>query len=137
VSVRIEKVDLPGIGTRHDVITSKGRRLGVISHRSGDRELAMFDPKDPDSCRDSIYLSDDEAIALSEVLGTSLVLGQFANLGDKSTGLFTEQVIVSASSPFAGGTLGRHAGSNANKVFDSGNIARLHCDSLSLAGGQA
>jgi len=106
VSVRIEKVDLPGIGTRHDVITSKGRRLGVISHRSGDRELAMFDPKDPDSCRDSIYLSDDEAIALSEVLGTSLVLGQFANLGDKSTGLFTEQVIVSASSPFAGGTLG-------------------------------
>jgi len=58
----------------------------VISHRGGDRELALFDPKDPDSCSDSIHLSDDEAVALSEVLGTSLVLGQFANLGDKSTG---------------------------------------------------
>ena len=100
MSVRIEKVDLPGIGTRHDVVTSTGRRLGVISHRSGDRELALFDPRDPDSCSDSIHLSDDEAVALSEVLGTSLVLGQFANLGDKSTGLFTEQIILSASSPF-------------------------------------
>ncbi|MDA7843901.1 hypothetical protein N9A16_01740 [Pontimonas sp.] len=75
MSVRIEKVDLPGIGTRHDVVTSTGRRLGVISHRGGDRELALFDPKDPDSCSDSIHLSDDEAVALSEVLGTSLVLG--------------------------------------------------------------
>ncbi|MEJ6758366.1 MAG: TrkA C-terminal domain-containing protein [Pontimonas sp.] len=106
MSVRIEKVDLPGIGTRHDVVTSTGRRLGVISHRGGDRELALFDPKDPDSCSDSIHLSDDEAVALSEVLGTSLVLGQFANLGDKSTGLFTEQIILSASSAFAGKTLG-------------------------------
>jgi TrkA domain protein len=106
VSVRIEKVDLPGIGTRHDVITRAGRRLGVISHRDGERELAMFDPKDPDSCSDSIALTDDEAMALSEVLGTSLILGQFAHLGDKSTGLFTEQIIVTASSPFAGKTLG-------------------------------
>ena len=106
VTVRIEKTDLPGIGTRHDVVTREGRRLGVISHRNGERELAMFDPKDPDSCSDSIHLSDDEAVALADVLGTSLLLGQFANLGDKSTGLFTEQIIVSASSPFAGKTLG-------------------------------
>jgi TrkA domain protein len=106
VSVRIEKVDLPGIGTRHDVVTSEGRRLGVISHRNGERELAMFDSKDPDACSDSIHLSDNEAVALSEVLGTSLLLGQFANLGDKSTGLYTEQILLTASSPFTGKTLG-------------------------------
>ena len=106
MSVRIEKVDLPGIGTRHDVITTEGRRLGVISHRSGDCEIAMFDQADPDSCSDSIHLSDDEAIALSEVLGTSLMLGQFSHLGDKTTGLFTEQFILPANSPFAGKTLG-------------------------------
>jgi TrkA domain protein len=106
VSVRIEKIDLPGIGTRHDVVTKEGRRLGVITHRSGGRELAMFKAKDPDACSDSIHLSDAEAVALAEVLGTSLVLGQFANLGDKTTGLFTEQVILAASSPFVGKKLG-------------------------------
>lgn len=106
MSVRIEKIDLPGIGTRHDVVTEEGRRLGVISHRNGERELAMFDPKDPDACSDSIHLSDDEAGALADVLGTSLLLGQFAQLGDQSTGLFTEQIILAASSPFAGKQLG-------------------------------
>lgn len=106
VSVRIEKTDLPGIGTRHDVVTESGRRLGVISHRDGDRELAMFDPVDPDACSDSIHLTDGEAIALSEVLGTSLILGQLAKLGDKQTGLYTEQIVLSANSPFAGKPLG-------------------------------
>jgi len=106
MSVRIEKVDLPGIGTRHDVVTSEGRRLGVITHRTGEREIAMFDPRDPDSCSDSIHLNDDEAIALAEVLGTSLMLGQFAHLGDKSTGLYTEQIILPANSAFAGKSLG-------------------------------
>jgi len=28
--VRIEKVDLPGIGTRHDVVTEQGRRIGAV-----------------------------------------------------------------------------------------------------------
>ena len=107
MSVRVEKIDLPGIGTRHDVITRSGRRLGVISHRDGDRELAMFDSQDPDACSDSIPLTDDEAIALSEVLGTSLILGQLASLGDKANGLYTEQFVLTASSPFAGGTLGK------------------------------
>ncbi len=102
----MEKIDLPGIGTRHDVITRSGRRLGVISHRDGERELAMFDPGDPDSCSDSIPLTDDEAIALSEVLGTSLILGQLASLGDKTHGLYTEQIVMTASSPFAGKNMG-------------------------------
>ena len=54
VGIRIEKVDLPGIGTRHDLITESGRRVGVVSHRNGERQLALFDQSDPDSCRDSI-----------------------------------------------------------------------------------
>jgi|TARA_B110000503_G_scaffold34484_1_gene56179 TrkA domain protein len=106
MSVRIEKVDLPGIGTRHDVVTSEGRRLGVITHRTGEREIAVFDPRDPDSCSDSIHLNDDEAIALAAVLGTSLMLGQFSHLGDKTTGLYTEQIILPAQSAFTGKTLG-------------------------------
>ena len=106
MSVRVEKVDLPGIGTRHDVITKKGRRIAVVSHRSGERELALFDVDDPDASTDSVQLTDDEAEALADVLGASLLLGQLAGIRDQAAGLFTEQLLISAGSPYAGEVLG-------------------------------
>jgi TrkA domain protein len=106
VSVRVEKVDLPGIGTRHDVITKTGRRIGVVSHRSGERELALFALDDPDEAVDSIALTDDEAAALADVLGASLMLGQLAGIREQAAGLFTEQLLISAGSPYAGEVLG-------------------------------
>lgn len=106
MSVRVEKVDLPGIGTRHDVITKRGRRIGVVSHRSGERELALFDIDDPDASIDSIQLTDDEAAALADVLGASLMLGQLAGIRDQAAGLFTEQLLISAGSPYASEVLG-------------------------------
>ncbi len=106
MSVRVEKVDLPGIGTRHDVITKKGRRIGVVSHRSGERDIAIFDLDDPDAATDSIALTDDEAAALADVLGASLMLGQLAGIRSQAEGLFTEQLIISAGSPYAGELLG-------------------------------
>lgn len=106
MSVRVEKIDLPGIGTRHDVITARGRRIGVVSHRTGERELALFGRDDPDAARDSVELTDDEAAALADVLGASLMLGQLAGLREQAAGLFTEQLLVSAGSPYAGGVLG-------------------------------
>lgn len=106
MSVRVEKVDLPGIGTRHDVITRRGRRIGVVSHRTGERELALFDVRDPDAALDSVELTDDEASALADVLGASLVLGQLAGIGQQAAGLFTEQLLVGAGSPYAGRMLG-------------------------------
>lgn len=106
MSVRVEKVDLPGIGTRHDVITKAGRRIGVVSHRSGERELALFGVDDPDASVDSIPLTDDEAAALADVLGASLMLGQLAGIREQAAGLFTEQLVISAGSPYAGAVLG-------------------------------
>ncbi|MCU1550827.1 MAG: potassium transporter TrkA [Glaciihabitans sp.] len=106
MSVRVEKVDLPGIGTRHDVVTKSGRRIGVVSHRSGKRELALFDQFDPDSSTDSVELTDDEADALADVLGASLMLGQLAGIREQAAGLFTEQLLISAGSPYANARLG-------------------------------
>jgi len=106
VTVRIEKVDLPGIGTRHDVLTESGRRIGVVAHRDGQRNLALFDVDDPDACRDSVKLSDEEASAVAEVLGGSVLVSQLTKIGEQATGLFTEQLLLPAGSPFAGGTLG-------------------------------
>lgn len=106
VGVRIEKIDLPGIGTRHDVVTEQGRRIGVVTRRSGERQLALYDEADPDSSRDSVRLSEDEAVALADVLGASIMLGRLAGIREQAAGLFTEQLLLPASSPFVGRPLG-------------------------------
>jgi TrkA domain protein len=102
----VEQIKLPGIGVRHDLITSSGWRLGVISHRDGQRDLVVFDPEDPDAARDSVPLTNDEAAVLADVLGASLMLGQLAGLREQAEGLLTEQISLTADSPYVGRPLG-------------------------------
>ncbi|WP_394552755.1 cation:proton antiporter regulatory subunit [Agromyces sp. MMS24-JH15] len=106
MGIRIEKVDLPGIGVRHDLVTHGGRRISVVSHRDGDRDLGLFDVDDPDACRDIIPLSDDEAAALADVLGASVMLSRLTSLTDDTIGLFSEQISLPTDSPFLNRVLG-------------------------------
>ena len=106
VRVRVEQTPLPGIGVRHDLITSSGRTVGVVSHRNGRRDLVLYDVDDPDARLASIPLTDDEAEALADVLGASLMLGQLAGLRQQAAGLLTEQIAITAGSPFVGRPLG-------------------------------
>ncbi|MDG4762913.1 TrkA C-terminal domain-containing protein [Solwaraspora sp. WMMD406] len=103
---RVEQVALPGIGVRHDLLTESGRRIGVVSHRSGRRDLVLYDPDDPDASDADIPLTDAEAEALADILGASLMLGQLAGLRDQAAGLLTEQLMITAGSPYVGRTLG-------------------------------
>ncbi len=104
--MRVQRIDLPGIGVRHDVLTSSGRTISVVSHRSGERDLAIVDADDPDASSDTIALTDDEAAALADVLGTSLILGQLASLGAQTTGVFTEQIALPTGSAYVGRPMG-------------------------------
>ena len=104
--VHVERVELPGIGVRHDILTVDGRRLSVVSFRDGGRELALSDEDDPDRADEVIDLTDDEARALSEVLGGTLLLTQLAGLREQVAGLYMEQIPVRADSPYVGRTLG-------------------------------
>ncbi|HEY3501316.1 MAG TPA: TrkA C-terminal domain-containing protein [Actinocatenispora sp.] len=105
--VRVEKAVLPGIGVRHDLATSSGRRIGVITHRSGQRDLIVYDPDDPDESSDTVPLADDEADALAVILDASRVLSQLAGLHDQVSGaLVIEQVPVRPGSPYVGRPLG-------------------------------
>lgn len=106
MGVRIENIDLPGIGTRHDLLTDGGRRLSVVSHRDGERDLAIFDVSDPDASSDSIALTDDEATALADLLGTSVVVSRLTSLGDHTRGLYTEELPVPPDSPYLNRALG-------------------------------
>lgn len=104
--VHVERAELPGIGIRHDILTHEGRRLSVINYRDGGRELAVADEDDPDRAVQVVELTDDEATALSEVLGGSLILTQLAGLREQIAGLYTEQIPMRADSPYVGRPLG-------------------------------
>ncbi|MFT4214840.1 MAG: TrkA C-terminal domain-containing protein [Microbacterium sp.] len=106
MSVHVERAELPGIGVRHDILTSGGRRLSIVNYRDGERELAIADDNDPDRAAETIELSDDEAVALAEVLGGSVILTQVAGLSEQLAGVYMEQIPVRADSPYVGRTLG-------------------------------
>lgn len=106
MGIRIEKTELPGIGVRHDVLTGAGRRISVISHRDGERDLALYDIEDPDACRDLIAMTDDEATALADLLGGSIILSQLSGLTADTAGVFTEQLQLPAASPYLNRPLG-------------------------------
>jgi TrkA domain protein len=106
VGVRIERVDLPGIGVRNDILTREGRRLSIITHRTGEREIALHDVDDPDSCTFAIPLTDDEATTLGEILGASVTLSRITGLGDAAPGLYTEEISLPAGSEFIGRPMG-------------------------------
>ena len=99
-SVRVEQIPLPGIGMRYDIVTESGRRIGVVSHRTGRRDLVVYDVGDPDTASEQIALTDDEAHTLAEMLSATLVLARLSGLRDQAAGLATEQVSLPADSPY-------------------------------------
>lgn len=106
MGVRIERVDLPGIGVRNDILTEGRRRISVITYRSGQRDIALFDTDDPDRCVESIALTDDEATTIGEILGASVTLSKITGLGDNALGLYTEEISLPLDSGFIGHPMG-------------------------------
>ncbi len=104
--VEVEAVDLPGIGVRHSFETRHGRQIGVVTHRSGRRELLVYDPIDPDVCSEVLPLTDDEADALAELLGAPRIVERLAAIREQVAGLVTEQISIPPTSPYADQTLG-------------------------------
>lgn len=104
--VEIEQTALPGIGSRHVIVAAHGRRVGVVTHRSGRREIVIYDAEDPDSAAASMVLTSDEADTLAELLGAPRIVQRLAKMHKELEGLISEQVIIASDSPYAGRTLG-------------------------------
>jgi TrkA domain protein len=104
--VDIEETALPGIGLRHEFMTRAGRRVGVVSHHGGRRELVIYDAADPDASRESITLTAEESDVLSELLGAPHIVEKLAELSDAFAGLVGEQIKILPGSPYAERTLG-------------------------------
>jgi TrkA domain protein len=105
-AVEVEAVALPGIGVRHAFATRQGRQVGVVSHRTGRRELVIYDTADPDACSEVIALTEGEADALAELLGAPRIVERLAAIREQVAGLVTDQVPIPPTSPYAGRTLG-------------------------------
>lgn len=102
----IQEVKLPGVGVRYEFETAEGNRIGVVSHRSGLREVYVARGEDPDEFRRALGLSPDDARTLAELLGATRVAQQLADLQQRIEGLAIDWLPIRADSPFAGRPIG-------------------------------
>jgi TrkA domain protein len=104
--MEIFETSLPGIGIRYEFNTSRARRVGVLVHRDGRRELLVYCKDDEDSCSEAIDLGQSESAALVELLGGTKITERLGDLRHEVQGLSIEWITVSLSSPLVGRTIG-------------------------------
>lgn len=102
----VKETPLPGIGVRYEFDTEGGVRLGVVHHRTGIRELVLYERDDPDTAHDLIRLGPEDSRTLAELLGVSQVAKELAELEQTVEGLAVDRLPLEAGSPFDGGTIG-------------------------------
>ena len=96
---------LPGVGVRHEFTTASGERVAVLVHRTGRREIAVYDRGDPDVCTTVIHLSSEDSRTLVELLGADTVTEAIAALPQRITGLAIDWITVPAGSAIVGTTI--------------------------------
>jgi len=101
----IVEVSLPGVGVRQEFTSSTGKRVAVVSHRGGRREIAVFRGDDPDACASVLELDPDDTAALSIILGAPQVAATAAAM-QQLEGLVLDWLTVAHKSPAAGATIG-------------------------------
>lgn len=102
----IHEVKLPGVGVRYEFETARGERVGVISHRTGLREIYVSREEDTDETRRVLRLTSDDARTLAELLGASRVAEQLAALQQRIEGLVIDWLPIADGSAFDGKTIG-------------------------------
>lgn len=104
--MEIFETSLPGVGVRYEFDTVDGRKVGVLVHRDGQRELLIYDEKDCDSCNDVVHLSVQESASLVELLGGTKITERISDLRHEVRGLSIEWVNVADDAPLVGRTIG-------------------------------
>lgn len=109
---KIEETLLPGVGVRHDLQTREARRVGVIAHHSGRKELLVYEREDPDACAEVVALDEDEGHAVAEMLGGAGVTASLEALAQEIEGLAIDWVRVGTGRQDAERRLAEIDGSN-------------------------
>jgi TrkA domain protein len=101
----VTETQLPGVGVRHEFTTVAGERLAVLSHRTGRREVAIYDRADPDACSTVLHLSHDDTRTLAELLGGSPV-SEAVNEVQRLQGVAIDWIPMRPGARMAGATIG-------------------------------
>jgi TrkA domain protein len=101
----VTEIRLPGVGVRHEFTTSSGERLGVLSHRSGRREVVVYHRDDPDAATTILHLSQDDTRTLAELLGASQVSEALMAVQQDVEGLAIDWITLPEHSRFGGATI--------------------------------
>lgn len=116
---RIHETELPGVGVRQEFDTAGGVRVGVLTTRSGRRELLLYDREDTDACRAVVHLDPEDSATLVGLLGAGRVTDSAAPL-QKLEGLAIDWLTVTDGSPLAGRTI---AESNVRRTTGANIVA--------------
>jgi TrkA domain protein len=106
VMSRVEETDLPGVGRRYEITSEDDRRIGVIHHRSGRKEIFVSAAGDPDLCVVSLNLDEDDARTVADMLGGTTLTASLTELQQRVEGLVIDWLTLEPDSPYAGGTIG-------------------------------
>ncbi len=106
---KVREINLPGVGVRHEFETDGGQRLGVVVHRTGRRDIVVYDSQDPDACTAMLELSADDTRTMAELLGASQVTEAVTAVQQDIEGLAIEWINLPESSPAVGVTIGQGA----------------------------
>ncbi len=128
---RITETRLPGVGVRHEFVSSSGQRIAVVSLRTGRRELAVYRSDDPDACTTVLELDPEDTAVLAEILGAPQVAAAVTAM-QRIEGLAIDWIRVESRSPAAGATIG--AGRYRTQTGAS-NVAVLRDDETHPAPG--
>ncbi len=101
----VSETRLPGVGVRHEFTTARGERVAVLSHRSGRRELVVYDRGDPDAATTVLHLDRDDTRTLAELLGAAQVSEAIAAMQQQVEGLALDWIDIPEGSRFAGATI--------------------------------
>jgi TrkA domain protein len=102
----VNEIRLPGIGVRYEFVADDGNRIGVVHHRSGIRELVLFERDDPDTSHDLLRLGPEDSRTLAELLGVSQVAKDLADLQQDVEGLAVDRLPLGGTTPYHGRTIG-------------------------------
>lgn len=132
--LRIDETRLPGVGLRHDFHTEQGRHVGLVTYRSGRRELLLYSDDDDDAADEVVVLNDDEAAALARILGAESIVTHLNEAVAELPGLTVMRIEVDTASPYVGRTLGD---TNARTRTGVSIVAIVRGDDVIAAPGPA
>ncbi|OZC58155.1 potassium transporter TrkA [Rhodococcus sp. 15-725-2-2b] len=138
--MNVEVTLLPGIGVRKDFALASGRRIGVITRKDGVNELIVSRKDDPDATQESITLSNEEAAALGNLLGSPQLIAQLGEEHRDLPGINTRRLPIRADSRFVSRTLGDTAmrtktGVSVVAVMRAGQVQPSPTPDFTLAAG--